>query len=119
MNNRRFFDEYDDAYQASAPKYTSEPPATARAVTSMVIGGLSLLLLWVQFAFIFMALFFIAVNILGLMLAVSARKRNERAGHHTWPATVGMLLNIVSLIIYVIAFAIGGALVLLITSLFF
>ena len=119
MNNRGFFDEYDDGDVTPVPKYTSGPPDTARAVTSIVIGGLSLLLLWLQFAFVFLALFFIALNILGLILATSSRKRNERAGHHTWPATVGILLNIVSLIIYVIAFAVGGALILLITSLFF
>lgn len=102
MNNRGFFEEeesYLDAIKRDTPS-----PSNFRAIASIVIGSLTLLLIWLKIILIFLALLFIVVNIAGIFLAVSARKANESAGHSTALATVGLVVNVISLAIYSVGF---------------
>ena len=116
MDNRGFFEEeenYLDVVKRGTPN-----PSNFRAIASIVIGGATLLLIWLKFILIFLALLFIAANIAGIFLAASARKANESAGYPTILATVGLVLNIISLVIYSIGFIACTACVACVVTLF-
>ena len=74
------------------------------AIASIVIGVGSLLLLWMKLILIFLSLLFIVANIAGIFMAVAARRRSESTGHSSGLATVGLVVNVISLIIYVLGF---------------
>ena len=86
-------------------------PGAMSGIISIAIGGLSLLLIWLKFLFVLLGIFFMIVNIIGIVLAVSSRKKCENSGYSTTPPTIGLILNIISLIIFTLGFTACTALV--------
>ena len=81
----------------------TEPPKEGLAIASIVIGAICILLIWVKFIVIFLAPIFMMLNGVGILLAISNRKRNELNGHATIWSSVGLIVNIVSLVLYTIS----------------
>lgn len=88
-----------------------DPPSNGLAIASIVLGVGSLLLIWVKLILIFLAPIFIIATIIGIFLAVAARKRNAIAGHPTILGTIGLILNVLALIVHSVAFIACNALV--------
>ena len=109
MQNNKRYSYFESGDYSSPPSHTPppsppRPPSHGLAIASIVLGGGALVLIWVKFIAIFFALIFILTSIIGIMIAVSARKKGYINGHPTGLATIGLLLNILSLIIYSLGF---------------
>lgn len=101
MSNRSFFDD-DGGNNGFAPPPVA--PSNGKAIASLVIAIVCILLIWTKFLIIFIAPVFIVANIIGIILAISARNANAQGGHPTALANIAMILNILSLIVYILTF---------------
>lgn len=98
--------QYDQNY--TPPPYTpptGTPPGQGMATASLVLGIISLVLgVWFGlFSFIF-----IVLSIVGIVLAVTAKKRNAEAGYPPGVATAGLVLNIIALALAALSFIACG-----------
>jgi len=74
-------------------------PDYAKAIISIVIGSLCIILVWVKIIVLFLAPLFMMISGLGIILAILSKKRNNKLGVSTAPAIVGLVLNIIVLFI--------------------
>ena len=81
----------------------TEPPQEGLAIASLIIGVVCILLIWLKFILIFLAPVFMGLNGIGIVLAISNRKRNELNGHATVLSSVALIVNIVSLVLYTVS----------------
>ena len=98
MPNRYKFDP------AARRRSGATPPGNALAIAAIIIGAVTIFLIWLKFIVIFLALFFILVNIAGILMAVSAGKKNMAANAPMVLPRIGLAVNIVSLVIYLLGF---------------
>jgi len=91
--------EREGGYKGSSVSGTLHP-SHGRAIASIIIGGGTLLLIWLKFIVFFFSFIFIGLTIVGIVLAVSARKRNALAGYSTLLGSIGLALNIVALAVH-------------------
>ena len=115
MNDDDFYE--DNEFRISHRRGASNP-GNPNAIASIVIGTVSIFLLWLKFIVIFLGVFFIPLNIIGILLARSAAKKNEATGYSTGLATIGLVVNIVSLILYILGFVLLTAVATFIFNLF-
>jgi len=100
-----FFEEFNSNSQGTSTGSGKLPKGgNGLAVASVIIGVGSLLLLWMKLILIFLSLLFIVANVIGIFLAISARRKNESAGRSSGLPTVGLVINIISLVIYGLGF---------------
>ena len=102
--NDDFFDDEPMYSEITTKGKGGRSPNSAGAIASVILGGGSLLLIWLSIFVFFFSLIFIVLNVVGIMLAVSARKQSHMGGHSSGLATLGLVLNIISLILYSITF---------------
>jgi|GEM_PF-3872282 len=97
-----FFEESNNNSQGAS--HGSPRSGNGLAIASIVIGVGSLLLLWMKLILILLSILFIIANVAGIFMAVSARRRNESEGRSSGLATIGLIVNIISLSIYSLGF---------------
>ena len=83
-------------------KPSMTPPKDGKSIASLVIGVVCIVLIWVKFILIFLAPIFMIANGVGIWLAMANRKENAANGHATVLSSVALIVNIVSLSLYVI-----------------
>jgi len=89
-----------DNYDYDRPMIEGPPPGNALAIASIVIGIGAIVLVVVKFFLFFLAIFFIALSVGGLLMAVAARKQNERAGQRSALPMIGIIVNCISIFIH-------------------
>lgn len=95
-----------DQYQQPIPPMppNTQPPGQGMAVASLVLGIVSIIFCWTSlFAVIFMV-----TAIVGVVLAISAKKKNAEMGMPPGLATGGLVLNIIALVFSAIGFLTCG-----------
>ena len=88
----------DNDYIVMPPeKPMGPPPGQGLAIASLVIGIASILF---SFTIVF-AIVFVISSVVGILLAVTAKQRNNAAGHSgaNGLATAGLVLNIIALVL--------------------
>ena len=126
MKKKRVYFEDDDRNEGYFGDRNNLPymphhgsaPGNAKAIASVLIGAICLVLVWIKFFLAFLALLFITANIVGIWLAISAKRDNRAIGHSGGLASLGLALNIFSLVLFSILLIIFTALVTFILNLF-
>ena len=95
-------DFYDG--RSTRPSRTYGSGGNGLAIASIVIGAGSIFLIWLKFFLLFLSIFFVLLAVIGIFMAVAAKRRNEAAGYPSGLATVGLVLNIISLVINAVSF---------------
>ena len=103
MSNN-FFDDDPMYSEITTPGKSGPPPSSIGAIVSLILGGGTLLLVWANTLFFVLSIIFILINIVGIVLAVSARKRCYSRGYPSGLATFALVVNILSLILHSIMF---------------
>ncbi|MDR2670562.1 MAG: DUF4190 domain-containing protein, partial [Oscillospiraceae bacterium] len=92
-----------DAGAAYPPVYdaqSEQPPGHGMGVASLVLGIIALVLTWIPWVNIVA----IAMSVIGLILAITARKKNAAVGAPSGVATGGLICSIIALALSVLSF---------------